>query len=362
MSRSNSESIINLLETPLQNPQNTPVLVKVVGGDTVSQIITKYYDTQLGSKTYQLALAQLKRHNPKITNANQIRVGQVLKLMPMPSFHEIKQVELPHQFDPLQVSVANRPFNSYVCTPSDYLDLDALSIHMPNTAAELEAFHQASWFEENWFTLASSFAGSSSSSISLLTGSHNTRLMLDVKTAYEAMNANQISRNAYNYKRRVSLQALSNKLGSTEKIFFNGKTAQEAVRISRVKGVPATDHIVRNAARFNKISKIAGSGGSVVLAGASLAYACHQIGATQDQQKQNEIMVETVGSIAVGYTAGLVALALVTGPVGIGVALMIGGATTGAGWAGGKLFKSVYSASGSKVDLAGLSGVRGLCR
>lgn len=354
---SSTDTILNLLETPLQNPNNHPILVKVMPGDTLSQLVAKYYDTRLGTKTYDLALAQVRRHNPKVTNINTIRVGQVLKFMAMPGSHQIKQVELPKRFDPWKIPITNKPFHCYVCSPSVPFDDNHMALHIPNTPEELEVFHQVSWFEENWFNLITHPASAGFSGLSKITGTHNTAFILEVKTAYNEMKAGKITRGAYDYRRRKALQALARKLGPTEKLLFKGKTAREAVRISRVKGIAATDHVLRNAARFNKLSKIAGKGG-IVLAGASLAHGCYQIGQTQDKLKQNEIMVETVGGILGGAGVGLV---LLTGPVGIGVALVIGVGSVVGGVVAGKIAKGIYSRSFKEVDLVGMSGVRGFC-
>lgn len=358
MVASQSDSIINLLEKPLKDPKSQPVLVKVIGGDTVSQLVSKYYDTHIGSKTYQLAVAQLKRHNPRVTDLNKIQIGQILKFMPMPGVQEINKVELPKQFDPMQIPATSLPFDCYVCTPYVPMNDDHFALQMPDTEEALEVFHKVSWFEENWFNLTTMPTGAGLTGLSTLTGSTNTALLHEVKTAYDLKQAGKITKGAYDYRRRMALKKLSEKLGSTEKLFFKGKTAQEAVRISRVKGVPATDHVLRNAARFNKISKVSGTGGSILLAGASLGYGCYEIGKTLNQQEQNEIMVETVGGLAGGAVAGLV---LVTGPVGIGLALVIGVGSVVAGVVAGKLSKGFYNRYLKEVDLVGMSGVRGFC-
>lgn len=355
------DPILNLLEKPIQNHLNTAVLVKVLPGDTVSQLVTKYYDTSLGTTTYQLALAQLRRHNPKVTNINHIRSGQVLKLMPLPVEPEIRKVELPANFDPWQIAVDTRPFNELQCGPDSNYDENHMMVHMPDDPAPMDVFYQVSWFEEHWFDLLQGGTGSVVTGLSTLTGTGNTALIHEVKQAYERYKAGQITKGQYDYVRRQSLSKLSNKLGKLENILFKGQTAQQAIRISRVKGVPATSHVIRHAERLGKISKVVGNGGGLVLAGAGLGMSCYNIGQTSNHHEQNEIVAEALGGLLGGGAASMIGLVLITGPVGITVALGVGLASAGASWGSGKLAKYLYNLFGKEVDLAGVTGVRGLC-
>lgn len=100
---------------PLQNKQNIPILVKVMPGNTVSQLIAKYYDTSLGTKTYKVAMAQFKRHNPNVKDISHIRTGQILKLMPIPAEAEISRVEIPTAFDPWTLPNDSRRFEQRAC-------------------------------------------------------------------------------------------------------------------------------------------------------------------------------------------------------------------------------------------------------
>src|SRR5690554_2526563 len=115
----------------------------------------------------------------------------------------------------------------------------------------------------------------------------------------------------------------------------------------------------------DKLTKLASHGkyGGYILGGVGLAASCVEIANTSDQQKKNEIFVETIASTTVGLVGGwAVGLFLVTNPVGWGMALVLATGTVAASYGTGKLAQHVYTSSGTKVDLVSGIGVNSICR
>src|SRR5690554_6371664 len=105
--------------------------------------------------------------------------------------------------------------------------------------------------------------------------------------------------------------------------FYNERFYFKAIRIAKGCGVPATQHIMQNAYKLTKLASY-GKYGRYILGGVVLAAGCVQIANEDNQQKKNEIFVETVTSTTVGVVGGaLVGLFLVSNPVGWGTAFVL---------------------------------------
>jgi len=115
----------------------------------------------------------------------------------------------------------------------------------------------------------------------------------------------------------------------------------------------------------DKLTKLASYGkyGGYILAGVGLAAGCVQIANEDNQQKKNEIFVETIASTTVGVVVGwAVGVFLVSNPVGWGTALVLAAGTAAVIYIAGEFAQSVYTTKGSKVDLVTGLGVNSICR
>ena len=90
---------------------------------------------------------------------------------------------------------------------------------------------------------------------------------------------------------------------------MKGQTAQEAIRITRSKALPATQKIDYQLNRLSRLLRLTKHGG-IVLSVAGVGMGCYQIAHSQNQQEKNEILVETIGSTLGGVLTGA-ALSLV---------------------------------------------------
>jgi len=117
---------------------------------------------------------------------------------------------------------------------------------------------------------------------------------------------------------------------------------------------------------MNKLTKIAkvASKGSIVLVGVGLAASCVQITNTKTRLEKNEIAVETIASTVVGGFGSVVAgVFLLTNPVGWGVILAVGAATTFTSIGVGKAASYFYrSTDFRKVDLVNNLGIDKVCK
>src|SRR5690554_6870670 len=115
----------------------------------------------------------------------------------------------------------------------------------------------------------------------------------------------------------------------------------------------------------DKLTKLASYGkyGGYILAGVGLAAGCVQIANEDNQQKKNEIFVETIASTTVGVVAGwAVGLFLVSNPVGWGMALVLATGTAATSYGAGIFAQSVYTTFGNKVDLVSGTGISSICQ
>ena len=94
-----------------------------------------------------------------------------------------------------------------------------------------------------------------------------------------------------------------------------------------------------------------------------MAASCVEIANTSDQQKKNEVFVETIASTTVGLVGGaLVSLFLISNPVGWGTVLVLATGTAATSYIAGEYFRNSYTASGNKVDFVTGLGISSVCR
>src|SRR5690625_6922922 len=115
---------------------------------------------------------------------------------------------------------------------------------------------------------------------------------------------------------------------------------------------PSAD-IDREVRLMTGASKVASRGG-IALSVVGLGIACHEIAHTESRDHQNDIPVESGGSLIGGLAFGLgagIGLALMATPVGWVGALVIGAGGALTGEAAGRRAKTLYDLSGRKSEL-----------
>lgn len=156
-----------------------------------------------------------------------------------------------------------------------------------------------------------------------LTKGQNVGLVQQVADLYAKYQKNKLTKGQYDTQRKVLLNQFKQNIGPVERLLFGNQTTQQAIRIAKAGGVPATARIAQHAGRLKMLATV-GKVGGVVLTGVGVTAACMQIAHTQDKTKKNEIVVETVVSTLVGSVGGVfVGLYLASNPVGWGTALIL---------------------------------------
>ena len=190
----------------------------------------------------------------------------------------------------------------------------------------------------------------------------NVPLLNEMVQNYEAYKTGELSKGQYDYRRYKILTRLKAKLGPLSRVLNATRLQNEVLRISRTRGRAPTANISHQVGRMGRLSKYASRGG-VVLSVVGLGIACSEIANTDDMQKKNEILVESVGGFAGGAIYGAVATVLLIGtPVGWVAALVIGVGGAVAGFASGKGLKALYTTEFSRFDVASMTRVAQLCK
>ncbi len=332
---------------------------KVMAGETVSDILTKHYNTAIGSSDYQRALLSLQYINPEISNIDTIFPGQIIRLMPLAPDKSMAYCPAPATNKPETVDKETL-YQFLRDNPPKVTDLVRYQQHWPTTTQEQEAFWALALLEENYGILSTTAAAGFGSFDGIVSTAHRD-LAAEVKSLWDQYQKGAITQNQYNYRRQNALKKFSQKLGPFEKLLLKGKTSREAFRIARSKAVPATAKIDRQLNRLSSMAKLSKHGG-ILLAGANLGVSCYQISNTQNRQKKNEIFVESIISTATGAVATMaISVLLISNPVGWGVALVLGASSALASYTAGKSAANFYSKSGRQLDLVKSFNVDNIC-
>lgn len=313
---------------------------RVKPGDTLSFILSQFYDVNFGSSEYKRRVAGIMELNPHISNPDRITAGDLLVLEASagPQMCLAPQENQPKLFKaPAPQILSSVPRDS---------DSD---------------FYALSWLASNanYLTLPGSVALGGQGN--LLSGG-NLGLIDKVSELYADYKSGKLTKNQYDYQRRLTLDQFRKNIGPFEKLLYGEKTPHEVVRIARGGGVPATANITANTQQLKKLAAMAKHGG-IVLTGVGVAASCMQIADADTQKEKNGILVETVVSTVVGGGASfLVGLFLVSNPVGWGTALVLATGSVASGYMAGKASRIAFDRSGTKVDLVEGLGISSVCR
>lgn len=353
----NADTLIHLLEQPLNSHLTTPLLYQVKSGDTLSQIINKHYDISYGDPRYQAAQASVLYFNESIKDPNTIYAGQLLRLMPLPASDAIASCPVPEDFYKERRAIDStrhrlEPMDKYQKRFQHYIPLQP---------QEREAFWALAWLHEN-YGLLSTAGGAGFNTWGGLVSQSNNAFIAEVKRLYKQYQSGHLSQNQYNYRRQQALRQYARKLGPFEKLVFKGKSAREVVRISRSKAIPATAKIDRQLHRLNRMARYAKHGGTILTA-AGVGMGCYDIAQAKTRQQKNEVFAETFGSTVMSVgTGALLTLYFVATPTGWVTALALGVGAAAASYGAGKGSAAIYDKFYRKHDLVRLTGVDRICR
>ena len=363
-------SIVQPIEQSISETSEAPALYIVKPGDTLSQIIAKYYDIHYQDPRYHKVQATLIHFNDTLTDPHVIHPGQLLWLVPLTKDDATAMCPVPvnankpsaKPFDPTMIADSGLRQWLMPSGQTTYSEYAArMKRLMPSTSKEQEAFWALAWLDENYGVTSVAATAGFNAFGGLVSQAHNA-FVVEVKHLVLQYYRGELTTNEYSYRRRKALEIYQRKIGPFERLLFKGKTAREAIRIDRTKALPATGKIDAHLERLGSMAKFASRGG-LVLTAAGVGMGCYQIANANTQHKKNEIFVETVGSTVVGTGTGIaLTLLFASNPVGWGVALVLGSAAAISSYAAGKGLVSWYNRDGEKIDFVGISGVNQLCK
>lgn len=323
---------------------------RVKQNDNLSLIISKLYGVGPRSADYTKRLDQILLLNPHIKHPDLIQAGSLLRLTAATAQPE--QLSCPR---PITTLFPEAPATAVPTIELQDFVLQDIPVQDEHN------FWMLSWLAQNsnYLTVPGSVA---TGAFSNLLSPGNIHLINNNSDLYAQYKIGGISKGQYDYRRRQNLNQLRSNIGPLERILFGNQTPQEAIRIARSGGVPATHNITQHADRLKRLSSY-GRYGGYMLVGVGVAASCMQIGDTDSRQEKNEIFVETVASTGVGLVAGAaVTLFLVSNPVGWGAALILAAGSAAVSYGAGRGARKVYTLHGKEVDLVSGFGVDSVCR
>ncbi|WP_425642363.1 LysM peptidoglycan-binding domain-containing protein [Marinomonas gallaica] len=349
-------------KTAYQNSYE-PVFYYVKPGDTLSQIITSYYDIRYGTTEYDYALLQVLFNNKHITNPNSIQPRQVISLLPMTPRYGVsmclEEDAAQQDFEVLRNKAMNN--NSVMAfRPNDSATQQFLS-SIPSDPQERDMFWTLAWLQSN-YDILSTGAAATANVLGELAGEQNSSLIKEVDSLYIQYQNKKLTKSQYDYKRRQVLKNYSQRVGPVfERAVFNGQTTQQAIRINRTKALPANANILKYAGRLNELAKLASKGG-LILTGFGVVKGAHDMCQADNIHEKNEIFVETLSGAIGGTLAGIGAgIILASTPIGWVGILAIGAVSALAGLGAGKQARSTYNMFGDPVDIVSLTRAQAIC-
>ncbi|MBL4607129.1 MAG: LysM peptidoglycan-binding domain-containing protein [Pseudomonadales bacterium] len=337
----------------LLNQPNKQFMYTIRGGDTLSSLAGRFYGANTyGSPRYKTALQHLLYFNPSIKDPSQIKIGQLLLVVPFPSEIHVAQIcKAPEDYYKQQTSL---PAHRLLPTTPMQSGVDA----------EKDSLVWAlGWLEHN-YNFLSMPGGAALGSAGNLLSQGNIALLGQVNQLYADYKSGKsnMTKGQYDYARKKLLDNFKRNIGPVESILFGNKTTHETIRIARGGGFPASAKITDEISRLNRFASLA-KGGGVILTVVGLGVSCRQIANEHDRQKKNEILVESIGSVGASTAISFgIGLFLISNPIGWGTALVLATGTTVLSFAAGQEFKKLYSSNFKEVDIINAINVDLICK
>ncbi|MCB0416824.1 MAG: hypothetical protein H6617_05135 [Bdellovibrionaceae bacterium] len=313
-------------------PEGEKFYYPVVAGDTLTRLIEGYYPFNGPAERCQI-LRQVLADNPDIVSPNLIYPGQLIQFRTPFEPIALEQSEVS------ELWAAKREWASM--TPQERKDVSLLD-------------------GLNGGALTSVSLGAGSGTLGQLAGAFqaNQQPIMDIIKKYESFKKGKITKGQYDYFRKVTLEVYQKRMGSFhQKVFYGGKTPRQVFRINpRAAGRGLASHL-KHMRRLSSIARTTGW----VLTAASLPLACMELNDAVSRREKNIIAVETGVSLATGYFGGLIVAAMVTGPFGLGLALVVGLGTGVASWALGKGAGVAYDRIGNRYDIVEALSIDQIC-
>lgn len=284
-------------------------------GDTIYRIMRDHYGTDrfLSDKTE--LTAAMKAVNPRMTDINLIRPGQIVVLPPVSPERACLEVLPVGETAAIQNAAST-------LGRTDPLALHAWVGLAPKTGGDF-ATRYARGSLEHIQKVATEAVGQIDATM----------------LSYRLRQRGHITANQYQYRRRVRLEQLDKQLGILRHGITPGKTTREILRVERNATNRLHRHIgqVQTLERITKVAK----NGVVVLKVADVADKVAKVALAKDDKERTVVLLDQIGA-----TGGAVA-----GVAGLKAVLFVAGVSTPMGWVGIACFGLVAAIGGGAGEL-----------
>jgi len=319
----------------LPSPTQDLYFHHVSPGETLSGIINTYYPGNINRMQSQIK--QVLTDNPSIKNPDRITPGQLIVLRTAPANMCLAPVEFNETNKVKQLwSLMNPETQKAIKETSPVYNGLTLGLAGGGTGI---------------FTLEKTLK----SNMSLLKG---------IPDAYHQYKGGDITKYEFDKIRNIKLNQYTKNIGPMiDKAIYGDNRLKNAFKLKPGRSLNATKSMTQH---FNKLSKIsnAASKGGVILTGVGLAASCYQVSQaeTETLTEKNEIAVKSIASTTTGVVVGAaISIFLIGTPMGWGIVLAVGTATTISSWAVGESIGYVYKSQFSDVDIVNSLGITNFC-
>ena len=314
------------------------IIYNVKAGDSLHRIIKTYHGS-ISLQQQNDIVSKIMTDNPEIKNPNLIYSGQILI------------IDIPQQYTAMP---------GFIRAPIISADETIISTLKSDIQRSTPP-------EKDLITsLAPILLGTGATGLTMIdrTFKSNTSLLTEMVENYNDYKADKISKGQYDYRRKKLVNRIKAKLGPTNALLNGNRSPNEVLRISRKKVSVPTQVMTRQIGRMGRVARLASKGGAV-LSIVGLGVACHDIANTDDKQRKNEILVESLGGVTGGLLYGAAvttSIIIIATPVGWLAGLVIGVGGILASYTGSEIAKSMYDIYGNNVDLISETGVKSICK
>ncbi|TRL40523.1 hypothetical protein [Rhizobium straminoryzae] len=173
--------------------------------------------------------------------------------------------------------------------------------------------------------------------------------MRKIALNYYRKESGSITRNQYDYRRKVSILEINRRVGSLHKLITPQKSISEILRI-KPHEIKRTQGILSEIEKYARVSKVAKHGGAI-LAVANVIETAAEVHTAESNEERTVIVLDTVAGILGGSAVGLL---MVGTPVGwIGMAMLVAASTAGsvAAQAAGRAIQRevLFDARGNRI-------------
>src|SRR5690554_6186491 len=202
---------------------------RIKPGDSLSAIMSRFYGVGSGSAAYTNHLNQILELNPHITNPDAIRAGALLRLIASPTPATAPPTPVPVPAPKATKPSSNQAFIPYrmPTVPTPQKPVIPYTFALKDVPPQDEDnFWMLSWLAENSNYLlipGSTLLGAQENLLS----PGNRQLIEEISDLYAQYKSNTLTKNQYDYQRKLRLDRLKKNIGPLERYLFGNQTPHQ---------------------------------------------------------------------------------------------------------------------------------------